>query len=130
VPPRSVGRLSVTWTVVVLTCGIAAVRASTASVEGATRRLSLDERRAVGRAAAAAEPAQRKDTWHRFPGACWAEDDDFHATEWSWVRGEASRRGVPVIDVLLAIDEDLRAYPVEPPRKSNECPSKPLPYYD
>lgn len=111
-------------------CVVAAVvRSLTAHAPGPTRTLSPAERLEVGRAAAALEPRWRLETVHRFPGDCWSADDDLGASEWTWVREEAGRRGVPVTEIFRAIDQDLHAFPVVPPRKSNACPCKPRPFY-
>ncbi|ADO75263.1 conserved uncharacterized protein [Stigmatella aurantiaca DW4/3-1] len=115
-------------------CGVlfalAVARAGSASLPARPRHLSESERAAEGRLGAAEEPRWRKDAMHRFPGDRWSQDDDFHASERNWALGVSRRRDVPPEDVFRAIDEDLRAHPVEPPRKASASPSKPRPFYD
>lgn len=109
---------------------IAISRALSAQVPPPALHLSEAERARVGRMGAAEEPRWRKHTMHRFPGDRWSQDDDFGATERGWAMDLAARSGVPPEEVFRAIDEDLRAWPVEPPRKASASPSKPRPFYD
>lgn len=118
------------WLVFALCGATAVVRAATSRLPPPERRLSPAERAEVGRAAAAEEPGWRLRSRHAFPGDHWSQDDDFGASERSWAVGEASRRGVPVTDVLDAIDAELRSAPVQPPRKATASPCKPRPFYD
>jgi hypothetical protein len=118
------------WLVLALCAIVACVRAFTAHVPPPARRLTDAERVEVGRAAAAAEPGWRRNSHHSFPGDHWSQDDDFGAAERSWALSEAAKRGVPVTDVLRAIDEELHSGPVLPPRKASASPSKPRPFYD
>ncbi|MFP2913056.1 hypothetical protein ACLESD_50230, partial [Pyxidicoccus sp. 3LFB2] len=60
----------------------------------------------------------------------WSQDDDFGASERSWAMSEARRRDVPVTEVFGAIDAELHAAPVLPPRKATASPCKPRPFYD
>jgi hypothetical protein len=126
------GRGPVGWAVAALCLGAAMARALTS--EGPptpSGRLDGAALRAVGRAAAREEPGWRRDTWRRFPGDAWSQDDDFGATEWRWAREEAQRRGVPVSEVFRAIDAELRASaPLAPPREAGAAPCKPRPFYD
>jgi hypothetical protein len=118
------------WATFGLCAGLAILRATTVSNPPPNRRLSPDERHAVGRTAATEEPKWRHSSVHNFPEDYWSQDDDFGASERNWAVDEANRRGVPVIDIYRAIDEDLRANPPQPPAKSNASPSKPRPFYD
>jgi hypothetical protein len=83
----------------------------------------------LGRLAAQKEPEWRLKSARGFPGDCWSADDDYGASEYNWAREQAAQRGVPVMDVLRAIDDDLHRYPVEPPRKAGACPCMPRPFY-
>ncbi len=118
------------WLVFALCAAVACVRAFSAQVPPPPRRMTPAERAEVGRAAAAEEPGWRSSSHHSFPGDHWSQDDDFGAAERSWALSEAAARGVPVTDVLRAIDEELHAAPVLPPRKASASPSKPRPFYD
>jgi hypothetical protein len=112
-------------------CVLAAVvTASTVRDDVTSHHLSDAERQAVGRAAAREEPRWRLKGLHSYPDDCWSQDDDVSSSEHTWAIEEAGRRGVPVTDIFRAIDEDLRAHPVLPPRKANACPCKPRPFYD
>lgn len=114
-------------------CGATAVvRAATVQRPAPpARRLSAEERAEVGRAAAREEPGWRQRSRQSFPGDFWSQDDDFGASERQWALDESRRRGVPVVDVLRAIDEELHAAsPVLPPRKATASPCKPRPFYD
>ncbi|MCP3136379.1 hypothetical protein [Pyxidicoccus xibeiensis] len=119
------------WLVFGLCGATAVVRAATSDVRPPQRRLSDAERAQVGLAAAAEEPARRRASRHSFPGDHWSQDDDFGASERRWAVDEAHRRGVPVTDVLGAIDAELHSSaPVVPPRKATASPCKPRPFYD
>ncbi|WP_225408358.1 hypothetical protein [Stigmatella hybrida] len=115
-------------------CGLAfagaLVRAMSASHPVPPRRLSEAERTTVGRLCAAEEPRWRLSTMHRFPGDHWSQDDDFHASERGWALELSRREGVSPTEVFRAIDEELHAQPVAPPRKASASPSKPRPFYD
>ncbi|MFP2933078.1 hypothetical protein ACLESO_49605, partial [Pyxidicoccus sp. 3LG] len=104
--------------------------AATSELPPPERRLSEAERIQVGRAAAAEEPGWRRASRKSFPGDHWSQDDDFGASERRWAVDEARRRGVPVTDVLGAIDAELHSGPVVPPRKATASPCKPRPFYD
>jgi hypothetical protein len=125
-----VRRLRSGWTVVAACAAVGLVRSLSASFPAPARSLTPAERHVLGRAAAQREPEWRIKSARGFPGDCWSADDDFHASEWSWARDEASRRGVYAADVLRAVDEDLHAFPPAAPRKSNACPCKPRPFYN
>jgi hypothetical protein len=120
------------WVAFTLCAGTAVVRAATVREPlPPSRRLSAEERAEVGRAAAREEPEWRRKSRQSFPGDAWSQDDDFGASERQWAVDEARRRGVPVTDVLWAIDEELHASsPVLPPRKATASPCKPRPFYD
>lgn len=112
-------------------CSIVALgRALSAEHPPPPHRLTDAERVQVGRAAAREELKWRASSRKNFPGDAWSRDDDFSASERAWVVGEARRRRVPIADVLRAIDEDLRAFPPEPPRRATAAPSRPRPFYD
>lgn len=64
----------------------------------------------------------------KFPGDCWSADDDFFSQERAAVLAMARRSGTRPGDVLLGIDEVLRASPAG--RKVTVCPLKPRPFYD
>jgi hypothetical protein len=118
------------WLAFALCGATVVVRSATSEWPPPGRRLSPAERAEVARAAAAEEPGWRLRSRHSFPGDHWSQDDDFGASERSWVVGEARRRGVPVSDVFSAIDAELHAGPVLPPRKATASPCKPRPFYD
>ncbi|MCE9669006.1 hypothetical protein LY474_14430 [Myxococcus stipitatus] len=118
------------WLVFAGLGAVALARATTAHVPQPSRRLSDAERAELGQVAARSEPAWRERNRRSFPGDHWSQDDDFGAYERQWVLGEASRRGVPVTDVFGAIDAELHAAPVSPPRKATASPCKPRPFYD
>lgn len=122
---NTVGGLALACCVVV-----ALIRALTADFPAPKNRLGAADRERVGRAAAREEPVWREKARKSFPGDLWSQDDDFGASERSWINREAARRRVPVVDVLQAIDEDLRAHPPQPPRSSTAAPSRPRPFYD
>ncbi|GHG86781.1 hypothetical protein [Comamonas sp. JC664] len=118
------------WLVFAL-CGAAAVvRASTARLPPPPQRLSPTLREQVGHAAANQEAEWRRKARQSFPGDHWSQDDDFGAAERKWAVDEAHRRGVPVTEVLEAIDAELHSRPVQPPRKATASPCKPRPFYD
>ena len=118
------------WTLFGAT-GLAVLGLATSVRDDVTdHRLTDAERRAVGRAAAAEESQWRLKAIHSFPDDCWSEDDDVSSSEHTWGMDEAGRRNVPVTDIFRAIDEDLHAFPVLPPRKPGACPCKPQPFYD
>ncbi|RKG91893.1 hypothetical protein [Corallococcus terminator] len=125
-------RASIAGWLTLTLCGVTAgVRASTVAPAPPRKHLSDAERIQVGRDAAAQEPGWREQSLHNFPGDAWSQDDDFSASERSWVTGEAQRRDVPVEEVFRAIDEELRSSgPVRPPRKATTAPCKPRAFYD
>jgi hypothetical protein len=115
---------------VVAACGAAVViRSVYAQVPGPTHSLTPVERMLIGRQAAEKEPEWRLKSERGFPGDCWSADDDYGASEYNWAREQAGQRGVPVIEILRAIDDDLHRFPVAPPRKSGACPCMPRPFY-
>jgi hypothetical protein len=105
-------------------------RGMTVTAATPPRRLSIEERREVGLAAATEEPMWRKTSVKNFPDDHWSQDDDFSASERHWTIDQTNRRGVPAVDIYQAIDEDLHARPPQPPRKSGASPCKPRPSYD
>ncbi len=116
-----------------LFCGLvlfALLRAALVAGPPAPRRLTAQELRDVGRAAARAEPGWRKKSQQSFPFDRWSQDDDTANAERSWVRDEANRRGAHETDIWRAIDEDLRRHTVTPPRSAASAPAKPRPFYD
>ena len=66
------------------------------------------------------EPEMRAAAAHAFPGDAWSQDDDFHEREQKKARELAASRGVRLADVLLAIDEGIRAsWPPAPTVRPN-----------
>lgn len=118
------------WGLLGLLVAIALGRAFAGDLRPPEQRLSDAERAAVGRAAAEREPEWRAKSARSFPEDHWSQDDDFHASELSWVRSEAGARGVPPSEIFRAIDEELRRHPPRPPRKATASPCKPRPFYD
>ncbi len=94
-------------------------------------KLTEAQQRAIGQALARREPAFRRDAERRFPGDVWSQDDHFHNLEQRWARRVAAKHGVPLIEVLRAIDEDLRTNKrTDPLRRATAAPCKPRPFYD
>jgi hypothetical protein len=116
------------WGVVALSWVGVVVTATTAQSKGPSRQLSLGERTELGQRLAHNEASWRQRSWLKFPGDCWSADDDFFNQEQAAVLAMAKRNGAPVGDVLLGIDEELRARPAG--RKVTVCPLKPRPFYD
>ena len=104
---------------------IGVIRAPTGSV---ARRLSEEERKAVGGDLAALEPAWLDHAVNGFPGDSWSQEDDFARAEYDKALSEAGRLGVHVGDVLRAADESLRAQSAG--RRVGVSPCKPRPFYD
>ncbi len=85
----------------------------------------------------AADVAATEDGWRgqaeeAFPLDAWSQRDDFHAREQLRIRDLAASRGVPVEDVLRAVDEDLHSIPhaASERRGARAVPCKPRPFYD
>jgi hypothetical protein len=53
------------------------------------------------------EPTMRREAALKFPGDPWSADDDFHEREQQAVRGFAGHQGVPIGDVLRALDDGM-----------------------
>ncbi len=117
------GALAVIWL-------LAVVRIYTAPERHPPKRLDARERAAVGEVARVAEPGWRVNAMRRFPGDAWSSEDDFHASERQWAVSTAAQRQVPLSDVFLAVDEDLRRHEVTPPSKATASPIKPRAYYE
>ncbi len=103
-------------------------RAATAPPPRAPRPLSAAERREVAQSLAAQEAYWQERAERHFPGDRWSQDDDFYNLEHHSVRALAASRGTSPGDVLLGIDEWLRAAPAG--RKVTASPCKPRPFYD
>ena len=121
------------FTVVLLSAVLAAVRAQSAPPppRGPDRQLSQEERVATFAALASSEPTWRREAEIQFPGDVWSQDDDFHRREGTFARETATTRGVPVEEVLRAIDEGLHGeLGMSHQLVATVPPCKPRPFYD
>jgi len=87
---------------------IAMIRAATAPTPPEAARASVATRRAAFADMANDEGSERTEAAHAFPGDLWSQDDDFHGKEQKRARTVASKRGMPLGDVLSAVDEGVR----------------------
>lgn len=112
-----------------LGCGsVVVLRAATAPAPATPRALSEPERRGLARTLAAQEPAWQARAAGKFPGDRWSQDDDFFNQEHFMVRSLAAHHATSPGEVLLGIDQELRAAPAG--RKVTQSPLKPRPFYD
>jgi len=105
-------------------------RALTAQPPSSPLQVSSEERTGLGLRYAAEEPRRRQDSVQHFPGDRWSQDDDFHASERGSILESTQTTHHAPLDYYRAIDEELRASPVLPPRKATASPCKPRPFYD
>jgi hypothetical protein len=106
---------------------VAFVRAASSSAPRSVRRLEPAERAGIAARLASQEQYWRSRAEREFPGDRWSQDDDFHNLEHMAARREALMTGAGVGDVLLSIDEGLRARPEG--RRVSPAPCKPRPFY-
>jgi hypothetical protein len=110
------------------------VRAADADGAGAGRQATAFERAGFAAAVAAGEDAWRAEAEQTWAGDVWSQRDDFHARERNRIRDVATENGVPVEEVLRAVDHDLhraRARQTSPDlRGAGAVPCKPRPIYD
>ena len=118
--------------VVLLSAVLAAIRAQWAPPPPrGPERLSEQERVATFAALASSEPTWRREAESAFPGDAWSQDDDFHRRESTFARETATARGVPVEEVLRAIDEGLHGeLGMSHQLVATVPPCKPRPFYD
>jgi hypothetical protein len=108
-------------------------RAATAPApEAASRRADVAMRGMLAADIAASEDAWREKSEEEFPLDVWSQRDAFHAHESLRIRELAASQGVPVSDVLRAIDEDLHSIPHASSEKrgARAVACKPRPFYD
>jgi hypothetical protein len=108
--------------------GIAIWTAATSSVPPPGRTLAVHERRAIASTLAAEEEQWRLGAARAFPGDFWSRDDAFFSYEQLRIRNVAIREHTSVGDILLGIDELLRADSAG--RKTSAAPCKPRPFFD
>jgi hypothetical protein len=107
---------------------IVLLSSKTAEPPEAPRRATPDERARIARRLATQEAQWRLISQRRFPGDRWSQDDDFHNAEQRAARAAAAGHRIHLSDVLLGIDEGLRADPRG--RRTTASPCKPRPFYD
>ena len=116
--------------VVAIACTvIVTARAIVAPAPPPKRAATEAERVAIAAAIAAAEPDWEKETAKTFPTDHWSQSDDFHGHEFRKVIDVAQDAGLPVEDVLRAVDDDLHRG-LHEDRRSHAVPCKPRPIYD
>lgn len=113
--------------VVIGSAGVVVTRAITVPAPTALGRAAPEQRARIARRLASSEPGWRSGAERTFPGDHWSQDDHFHNMEHLAVRREATMAGISVGEVLLGIDEDLRARPAG--RDVSPVPCKPRPFY-
>jgi hypothetical protein len=126
--------------VVITTVAVVLVKAATAKAPPAPRRATPAEEAALAAAIASSEPRWLVETEQAFPRDRWSARDDFHGRELRDVQTKARELGVPMEDVLRAIDDDIhrsghrasaRASDEDAdPRSARAVPCKPRPIYD
>ncbi len=129
---RLLRRLNVAGFAFVAACAAAAAAsAMNAPPQPPLPALSAAERARIGREFAALEPTLRRRAARDFPGHLWGQSDHFAGMEQDWIRVVARRQRTNIGDVVLAIDEDLRAHPPDGfERLGTAAPCQPLPFYD
>ena len=116
--------------VVVIACaGLVTARAIGAPAPTPKRAATASERAAIAAEIAAAEPDWEKETAKTFPADRWSQSDDFHGHELRKVVDVAEDAGVPLEDVLRAVDDDLHRG-LHDDRRTHAVPCKPRPIYD
>jgi hypothetical protein len=98
------------WAPLAAVCAVAVVRAVFASAPARPAPLADDQRREAFRFVASDERAERREAAKTFPTDLWSRDDDFHQRESSRARDWAKSHHARVEDVLLAVDEGIRAH--------------------
>jgi hypothetical protein len=122
--------------VLVATVGVVVARAALAPDPPARRRATPAEASALAGEISSAEPGWLVETDRAFPRDRWSARDDFHGREFRAVVTKAREAGVPVEDVLRAIDDDIHhasaasAASAGDPRSARAVPCKPRPIYD
>lgn len=115
------------------TVALVVVKAATAPAPPPGRRTTPAEAAALAAAIAASEPGWRVDTERAFPRDRWSARDDFHGKEFRAIQTRARDLGVPMEEVLRAVDDDIhRSGPGDDadPRSARAVPCKPRPIYD
>lgn len=126
----SAGAASLLGTIVAILCAaLVTARAVGAPAPAPKRSTTETERAAIAAAIAVAEPDWEKETARTFPADHWSQSDDFHGHEYRKVVDVADDAGVPIEDVLRAVDDDLHRGPHED-RRARAVPCKPRPIYD
>lgn len=129
-------RVTLVSAVVVLACTWTVVsRARHATVPAPGKRADDADRAEVIAQVERSEPEWAVAAEESFPRDAWSQSDDFHGKERDLVRKLASERGVPLEDVLRAVDDDLHAAATQhrdapDPRRARAVPCKPRPFYD
>ena len=124
------GAASLFGTVLALLCAVLVTARAVGAPAPVPKRSPTDaERRAIAAEIAAAEPDWEKDTAKTFPADHWSQSDDFHGHEYRKVVDVAEDAGVPIEEVLRAVDDDLHRGPHED-RRARAVPCKPRPIYD
>ena len=88
---------------------LALCRALTASSATKAPPITQDQARRAYADIVGSEPSMRREAALKFPGDPWSADDDFHQREQDSVRSFAGHKGVPIGDVLGAIDDGMHA---------------------
>jgi len=124
------GAASLIGTVVAIAAAVLVTARAVGAPAPAPKRGTTDaERRAFAAEVAAAEPDWEKETARSFPADHWSQSDDFHGHEYRKLVDVATDAGVPLEDVLRAVDDDLHRGPHED-RRARAVPCKPRPIYD
>lgn len=114
---------------------VVVARARSADLPTPRPRLARSEAPMLAHEIAVAEKAFFEEAEESFPRDLWSQRDDFHGKERDLARRLAGEKGVPVEDVLGAVDDDLhrarvRLREAPDPRGARAIPCKPRPFYD
>lgn len=97
------------WVPFLVLCAAALVRALLASPPERPGPMDEAQRRDAFRFVTSDELAERREAAKTFPTDVWSRDDDFHQRESARAREWARQHHARFEDVLLAVDEGLRA---------------------
>jgi hypothetical protein len=121
---------------VTLSCAVVVVtRVSAAPGPPPSRAATPEQRVEAANEMAAKERAWENETAQNFPSDHWSQRDDFHGREFHAAIETARAKGIPVEEVLRAVDDDIHRARVQVPnapdlRDARAIPCKPRPFYD